>query len=50
MGQETFDAFLRDYHESNAWGIVTTEAFRALAEGHCDCDLGQLFEEWVYGP
>lgn len=48
MGQETFDAFLRDYVQSQRWGIATTESLRALAEQHCDCDLEALFEEWVY--
>jgi aminopeptidase N len=48
MGQETFDAFLRDYYVSNRWGIGTGEAFRQLAEQHCQCDLSALFEEWVY--
>ena len=48
MGQETFDAFLRDYVTSNWLGIATADSFRALAESHCDCDLGPLFAEWVY--
>jgi aminopeptidase N len=48
MGQETFDAFLRDYYQSHRWGIGTGESFRQLAEQHCDCDLSALFEEWVY--
>jgi aminopeptidase N len=48
MGQERFDAFLRDYVESHQWGIATRDSFRQLAERHCQCDLTQLFEEWVY--
>jgi aminopeptidase N len=48
MGQETFDEFLRDYYESHKWGIGTGDAFKQLAEGHCQCDLTALFEEWVY--
>jgi hypothetical protein len=48
MGQETFDAFLRDYYETHRWKIGSGEAFRQLAEEHCACDLGDLFEEWVY--
>ncbi|MFN2269846.1 MAG: M1 family aminopeptidase, partial [Anaerolineae bacterium] len=48
MGQETFDAFLRDDYQSHLWGIGTTEDFKALAEQHCDCDLTDLFEAWVY--
>lgn len=48
MGQETFDEFLRDYYESHKWEIGTSDAFRQLAEDHCQCDLTSLFEEWVY--
>jgi hypothetical protein len=48
MGQETFGAFLRDYTESYAWDIGTGEAFRQLAEEHCQCDLTALFKDWVY--
>ncbi len=48
MGQETFDAFLRDYSETFRWGIATSEAFQALAEQHCQCDLSPLFDGAVY--
>jgi hypothetical protein len=48
MGQDAFDAFLRDYYERYQWGIATTEGLRALAEQHCGCDLEGLFNEWVY--
>lgn len=48
MGQEPFDEFLRDYYESHKWAIGTSDAFRQLAEHHCQCDLTALFEEWVY--
>ena len=48
MGRETFDAFMRDYLATFRWGNSTTAAFRELAESHCNCDLGPLFEQWVY--
>lgn len=48
MGQETFDAFLRDYTDSFAWKIASSEDFQALAETHCQCDLSALFDEAVY--
>lgn len=48
MGQETFNAFLRDYVATFRWEIATTAAFKQLAESHCTCDLTPLFEEWVY--
>ena len=48
MGEEVFEAFLKDYYETFKWGIVTTEEFKELAEEHCQCDLTELFEAWVY--
>ena len=48
LGQETFDRFLRSYYESHRWEIGTSDAFKELAERHCQCDLTALFEEWVY--
>jgi hypothetical protein len=48
VGQETFAAFIQDYFQQYEWGIATTEDFHALAEDHCQCDLDQLFMEWVY--
>ncbi len=48
MGQSVFDSFLRDYYIKNKWGIGTGDSFRDLAEGHCNCDLQAIFEEWVY--
>jgi hypothetical protein len=47
MTQELFDSFLRDYYESYKWGLGTTDAFKTLAEYHCQCDLTALFDEWV---
>ncbi len=48
MGEKSFDDFLRTCYESYKWGIVTTNSFRQLAESFCQCDLGPLFEQWVY--
>ncbi len=48
MGQQAFDAFLKDYTLSNEWGIGTGEEMKGLAEQHCSCDLTAMFEEWVY--
>jgi hypothetical protein len=47
MGREGFAGFLRDYYQTNTWGIVTSEDFRTAAEKHCGCDLGEMFAEWV---
>jgi hypothetical protein len=48
MGEENFQAFLKDYYETFKWGIATTPEFKTLAETHCQCDLTDLFKAWVY--
>jgi hypothetical protein len=48
MGQAEFDRFLRDYYQSDEWGIANTASFKGLAEKACRCDLTAMFEEWVY--
>jgi hypothetical protein len=48
MGVEAFDEFMRAYVQQYAWGISSTEGFKALAEGYCNCNLTSLFDEWVY--
>ena len=48
MGTDVFDAFIKDYTETNAWGIATPEGMQALAEKHCACELNAIFAEWVY--
>jgi aminopeptidase N len=48
MGQESFDAFIKEYTETLSWGIATPEFLQSLAETRCACDLDELFNEWVY--
>ncbi|MGB2960636.1 MAG: M1 family metallopeptidase [Bacteroidota bacterium] len=50
VGEERFGKFLRDHCDSHMWKIATTGSFKELAEKHCECDLTQLFEEWIYSP
>jgi aminopeptidase N len=47
MGQEKFDAFLKDYTQKYTWDIATTDALKAQAEKDCGCDLSALFREWI---
>lgn len=48
IGQSTFEKFLRNYYQSNEWGISTAESFKQSAEKECSCDLTPMFDEWVY--
>jgi len=47
MGEENFDAFMKDYVATNSWGIGTGESMKELAESHCNCNLTRLYDEWV---
>ena len=47
MGKKNFEAFMKDYVDSNSWGIGTGESMKALAEEHCNCSLTGLFDAWV---
>jgi hypothetical protein len=49
MGLSVFDEFMKDYYQTYKWGRSTSISFQQLAEEHCSCDLGDLFDEWVYG-
>ncbi|MEZ0396509.1 MAG: M1 family metallopeptidase [Anaerolineales bacterium] len=48
LGEAAYQALMRDYSQAFAWGIGYTADFQALAEQHCNCDLDDLFEEWVH--
>ena len=48
MGQENFDAFMKDYVKINSWDIATPEKLKSEAETRCDCNLTPLFEKWIY--
>jgi aminopeptidase N len=48
MKKDVFKQFLKDYYSTNKWGIMDTVAFKQQAEQHCQCDLTELFDEWVY--
>lgn len=47
MGQQEFEAFLKDYVQTYRWGIATGAGFKELAQTHCRCNLAPLFETWV---
>ena len=47
MGEEAFFTFLRAYYEENHWGIGTDAEFKSLAEETCQCDLSELYAEWL---
>ena len=47
MGEQVFDAFLRDYYQENKWDIATGPELKAMAEEHCGCDLTPLFAQWI---
>lgn len=48
MGVAVFDEFMKDYTQTLSWQISTPATLKTLAEKHCACKLGALFQEWVY--
>jgi hypothetical protein len=48
IGEEVFNAFLKDYSGQLSWDVATPEFLQSLAEEHCACDLDSMFNEWVY--
>ena len=49
VGDDTFFAILRQFYSDNAYGIVSTADFIAVAEALSQRDLGGLFDAWLYG-
>jgi aminopeptidase N len=49
MGVSDFNALLRDYTAAFSWEEATPEDLQRMAEAECECDLDDLFNEWVYG-
>jgi aminopeptidase N len=48
LGSELNAQFWKEYVARYQWQISTTGEFRNLAEEICDCQLGDLFIDWVY--
>lgn len=48
MGTAAFDAFMKYYTATYAWGIATPQGLQEQAQTACACDLNPLFSEWVY--
>jgi aminopeptidase N len=48
VGDELFFAFLRSYFEAYRYRIASGREFQATAEQTCACDLGPLFDLWVW--
>ncbi|WP_041840611.1 M1 family metallopeptidase [Actinoplanes friuliensis] len=49
MGDKAFFALLKSWPADNRDGTVTTEDFIAAAEKASGKDLGDLFEQWLFG-
>jgi hypothetical protein len=47
MGRDVFSDAMRIYVEQYAWGIADGDDFKDTMEMVCDCDLTNLFDEWV---
>jgi hypothetical protein len=48
LGESGFRAFLKNYFTQFRYGFATGESLRSTAEATCACDLGELFDLWVF--
>jgi hypothetical protein len=48
LGDKVFFEFLHNYYAAYRYGFATSQDFQATAEQTCACDLGALFDLWVY--
>ena len=49
VGDNLFFDILRQFYSENAYGLVTSEDFIALAETVSELDLDDFFAAWLYG-
>ena len=49
VGDDLFFQILRQFYSDNAYGLVTSEDFIALAETVSERDLDDFFAAWLYG-
>ncbi|MEJ2487269.1 MAG: M1 family metallopeptidase [Anaerolineales bacterium] len=47
LGEELFATVLKDYFQTYLWHIAGPDDFRNIAETKCECDLSDLWREWV---
>jgi len=48
IGADTFNKFIKNYVDDNAWNISTSEILQNEAEAACNCNLSGIFNEWIY--
>ncbi len=48
MGDSTFFASMRRYHQIFKFGSAGTEDFKSICEAEANQDLGPFFDQWVY--
>jgi hypothetical protein len=48
IGEDNVINALVGYYQQNRWQIATTESIRRSLEAACQCDLTDMFIEWVY--
>jgi hypothetical protein len=46
MGEEKFQAFIKEYYAQYQYEIITTDGFMRLAEKYLEEDIDSFFEQW----
>ena len=47
MGTISFGKFMKDYYQSNKFGISSSRRFLDIAENNCNCKLENFFQKWI---
>jgi hypothetical protein len=48
LGEREFETFLKAYYDEYRFASADSAGFQSTAEQACSCDLGDLFDLWVY--
>jgi hypothetical protein len=47
LGADVLAAALKEYFQANLWAVVGPDDFKNVAESKCECDLTEIWEDWV---
>jgi hypothetical protein len=50
LGLDVVMAAIQDYYQDHLWGIGQPEDLLSALEEACECELDEIYNEWVIGP
>ena len=49
LGLDTVMTAIQNYYQDNLWGVAQPEDMLVALEDACECELDEIWNEWVYG-